>query len=46
MRLPVDEKNLVDMQSVIKTIFGVGEKTEQFTVLNIYKAYSTNARAI
>jgi hypothetical protein len=46
MRLPVDEKNLMAMGSVIGSIFTVGGKTERFTFLNIYKACFTSVRAI
>ncbi len=40
MRLPVNEKNLMDIRSVIESIFTVGERSEQFTFLSIYRAES------
>lgn len=46
MKIPVDEKNLKIMLTNIEIIFIVGEKIEPFTLLSIYKACFTNARAI
>lgn len=46
MRLPVNEKNLIDMRSFIGSIFTVEEKTEPVMPLSIYKACFTNVKAI
>jgi len=46
MRIPVNEKNLKNIQANISHILLVGEKIELFTHLSIYKAYFTNVRAM
>jgi hypothetical protein len=46
MKIPVDEKNLRNMQATIETGLPVGEKIERFTRLSICKGYFTNARAM
>ena len=46
MRIPVDEKNLKIIQSNIEDDLLVGEKTEPFRCLSIYRACFTNARVM
>lgn len=46
MKLPVNEKNLMNMVSIIESILFVGEKIELFTPVSIYKVCFTNARAM
>jgi len=46
MKLPVNEKNLKDMQLVIESIFTAGEKTGRFMRVSIYKVYFTNVKAM
>ena len=46
MRLPVNEKNLIDMRSFIGSIFTVEEKIELGMPVSIYRACFTNVKAI
>ena len=45
MKIPVDEKKLRNIRSIIVHILIVEEKIEPFTLLSIYKAYFTNVKA-
>jgi hypothetical protein len=46
MKIPVDEKNLINIRSIMVHIFIVEEKTELLTPLSICKACFTNVKAI